>query len=209
MQARQTLSLILLATGIVICAAAGAQFGAHNYRSVAEEGKRQLAPDSVIEASAPGPQRSLVSDWFQEAGTLYLLGIVVLATGAVLGRRNKTAADPHREDAATVSSSSATILLDALRALQQDIESNNAADLRARIDQVQQQVLTPVIEGSRKWQLDDVDRYAAIASALSASERKLNRTWSALADGHTPEAIRSLDDAAKHAELAARLDRDA
>ncbi|TVQ93362.1 MAG: hypothetical protein EA397_04385 [Deltaproteobacteria bacterium] len=143
----------------------------------------------------PTPIERLIG-WLRVGGIPWGLGVVAIGAGAWLARR---------EQARTTSSAATSErgAVDFLAAVDSAIEVLNEtgeaiADLpldaptftvRTRIDALQDEVLTPLVEG--RGQLiarHGLTTFAVYFGAFSAGERNLARVWSALTDGHTPTA---------------------
>jgi len=68
--------------------------------------------------------------------------------------------------------------------------------LRNDLLRVQQHKVDPIIESRARAQASlGLTRYAEVFGLISQGERRLNRAWAALVDGHLGEASRSLDGA--------------
>ncbi len=148
----------------------------------------------------PGPAERWWG-WLQAGGLPWVIGVVLIAIGAWLARseqarRNATAGEGGAVDLPKA----ITTLLDEIDALQPEIDAlpldGPSVTLRARLDRLQDEVLTPLVEG--RGQLvakHGLSRFAVYFGALSAGERNLARAWTALTDGHTPTAQAALRDA--------------
>ncbi|MEZ4319442.1 MAG: hypothetical protein R3F61_18145 [Myxococcota bacterium] len=148
----------------------------------------------------PGPRERL-SAWFQTAGVGWLVGVVLIVCGALLARLQErednaggAAGTAGRVDFRGTMAETLRRLAD-IRASIQDLPMDaDAASARHAIDQLGDDVLTPLVEG--RGQLVARHGLAAFAEyfgPFSAGERNVNRAWSALTDGHSVVARESLD----------------
>lgn len=215
------IGLALVTLGIVVAASFGARNGERHvaYRQasadVAMVAEGESAEGAIARREAIGlPQPAeRMQQWFAVGGAGWGVGLVFILVGAVLARRQAA------EDAAGTGSS-AVQLIDfeaSMVKAREEVEriSDMIAELpmdadseapRLALDQLGAQVLDPLVEG--RGQLIAKHGLAGFASyfgPFSAAERNLNRTWSALTDGHTVVARQALRtaDAALQASLEA------
>lgn len=131
-------------------------------------------------------------------------GLVLLAAGAVVGRRSggaraTAAAAAERDAIAALVAAPASV--DALSA---DAPSLALSDLRRRIDRLDVDVLQPIAEASPLLlPVLGASLFAEVFSAFASGERQLARAWSAAADGHSEEALASVVRGAERIRAAA------
>lgn len=178
------------------------------------------ALDAVVQPAArasmlePPPPRRRLSEWFADSGTLFLLGLVLVVIGSVLGRiavrREATREDPKDEtgDAKDFGEMLAT-LRDEVAALAEGVASNEAPEpgdfdeLKAKVTDLQMERFEPIVASAPRVRAKyGMGGFAEIFGPLSSAERYINRAWSALVDRHWPEASRSIERAAGYLEAA-------
>lgn len=217
-----------------ICAARGADGGTEEDvvragREALEARRAEDAPSAVTSARAAWlsameasivpaaraailqpitPERRL-EEWFSESGPLFLLGILLVVVGAVLGRvavkREASAADSEKSE---TDARDLAELLEELRGavagLAEEaagIEEPKAADftrLKDEIHEIQLEKFEPIVGSAPRVQARyGMGAFAEVFGPLSSAERYLNRSWAALVDEHWPEAEHSLSRSAK------------
>ena len=147
----------------------------------------------------PGPSDRFVG-WLRAGGPAWAIGVLLIAVGAFLARRDLNA----RMARPAAGSGGAVDLPGTLERVLAEIDALDpeiaalpldapSVTVRARLDRIQDDLLTPVVEA--RGQLvarHGLSRFAIYFGAFSAGERNLARVWSALTDGHTPTAIEAL-----------------
>ncbi len=200
--------MLLLAVGVVICAAAGIQLGEVEYSAVAEEGRAALAAASAdAQPALPASPQKRLAGWLAMSGVPFAGGLALLIIGAVMARiaigRDGGAASGGA-DAADFAAGLERLVA-AIREAGSALDAADAEPVavRQRIELIQQDHLEPLVEARSALQRRvGLTGYAAVLGSLSGAERLLNRAWSALVDGHLPEGRESLAGAADEAELA-------
>ena len=232
------LAYVLLVVGIALAAAFGARNGATHtaYRSAdglvqvlsveaGSEAEQALRDEGVLkgdleEAQAaaaekrdsvglPVPSTRLV-EWFSAGGLGWLIGVVFVAAGAFLARRERAIENAGGGDAAGDRADFATSLdavLETLGAINEQIASlpmdEDAPAARDRIDLLTTEVLEPVVEARGSYVArHGLGTFAEYFGHFAAGERNLARCWSALTDGHAEVARSSLATSISYFELA-------
>ena len=144
-----------------------------------------------------------VREWFSLGGVLWLVGLVLIVAGAVLGRRaayeratapstTGTAAPPFDEAIATLRTQIA-----AARALVAPLrDGDDSVEARAIIEALETDVLAPVVDERDRYKArDGIVAFAGYFGPFSAAERNLARAWSSLTDGYPHVALEALDTA--------------
>lgn len=198
--------IILLILGVIIAASAGIRLGETEYQTTVAEGRAALLDAGSIATAAPVPAATRLEDWIGSAGVMFLAGLVLLTVGAVIGRvaigrdgESETTADGHdfMSTLASLDKSIAQIL--------EQFDAESLEETRIRIDEALEKLVLPMIDArgvlQRRFGLGGA---ALVLGPLSGAERQLNRAWSALVDGHAPEAERSLAAATAELDLAQR-----
>jgi hypothetical protein len=207
---------ILLILGVALAGAGGARLGSEagglaqaqeRARVLSEAG---LSDDEVTVAvgdaqaavpKGPAPGERLVQ-WLVAGGPPWALGVVLVVVGALIERRAAAHAS-RRPDAASGAVDYPRALgeiLSALRGIREQIrelpmDAPSAAP-RAEIDRVQDELITPLVEGRAQLVArHGTSTFSVYFGAFSAGERNLARVWSALTDGHSVVARASLDSA--------------
>jgi hypothetical protein len=174
----------------------------------AGEAAHRAAKYDIVES--PGRR---FSDWLQQAGGPFLLGIILLVVGAVLARKEARAAALGHTDKTYKGSrdKGAVDFGELLGELNSDLAEANARvakvaevtdgdfdELRYLIKNLQYDKFEPLIESRVRVEARfGVAGFAAIFGPLSAGERQMNRAWSALVDRHWGEASESLKRSAR------------
>lgn len=176
------------------------------------------AAAAVLRPIAP-PDR--LSGWFGDSGIMFLLGLVLVIAGAVLGRvaaRREAAAEPEAKDGDAPARDLGELLAELQEAVAElaaqtegveDPKPEGFDKLKDAVHELQLERFEPVVTSAPKVQAKyGMGPFAEIFGPLSAAERHVNRAWSALVDRHWPEASSSLARAAEDLEDAkAALDR--
>mgnify|MGYP004334155627 FL=1 len=158
------------------------------------------------------------SDWLQQAGGPFALGIILLIVGALLARKEARAAalggsekvyKGARDKAAVDFGQLLQELNDDLKGANERVaqvsepSDDDFEQLRYLIKNLQYDKFEPLIESRVRVEARfGVAGFAAIFGPLSAGERQLNRAWSALVDRHWPEAKDSLSRSARSLQSA-------
>lgn len=174
------------------------------------------AADAAIEPAAdaallrPVPPSTRLAEWFADGGVMFLLGLALVILGAVIGRiavKREAASQDEPEEGEEGAARDLGHMLDEVReeiaALSERASGNDSpedSDFRALKDavhDVQMEKFEPLVAAAPKVQAKyGMSAFAQIFGPLSASERHVNRAWSALVDRHWPEATDSLARAA-------------
>lgn len=203
------LGLVLVAVGIVLAASFGARNGTRHvaYRQALAELEhadgttaKMAAQEKVAEVGLPGPSERM-GQWFAVGGIGWGIGILVIGAGAFLARQQASedaagtgGGEASRVDfVATVERVRETIekLRNAIAVLPMDTDDNAS---RQALDDLDADVIQPLVEG--RGQLvakHGLAGFATYFGPFSAGERNLNRTWSALTDGHAVVAREALE----------------
>lgn len=171
--------------------------------SKAGEAAHRAAKYDIVES--PGHR---FSNWLQQAGAPFMLGIILLIVGAVLARKEARAEALGETDKTYKGArdKAAVDFGELLQGLNDDLADANARvakiaepndqdfdELRYLIKNLQYDKFEPLIESRVRVEARfGVAGFAAIFGPLSAGERQMNRAWSALVDRHWPEASESL-----------------
>lgn len=150
--------------------------------------------------------------WLRAGGLPWGLGVVLIGAGAWLERRERAKATAS---ASADQGSAADFLgaVDQAVALLADLDptldslplDGPSVEIRTRIDALQDEVLTPLVNA--RGQLiarHGLTTFAVYFGEFSAGERNLARVWSALTDGHTPTALEALHASRESFEQARR-----
>ncbi len=164
-------------------------------------------------ATLPGPGDRF-EGWLALAGFPFLLGLVLIAAGAMVSRKAIKAemdgdagsgADGKIDFAvllAQLRDDTATLSADANAMGEPTAESWD--EVKGRIEHLQLNCIAPLVEARHQLQNRiGLSGFAAVFSPLSAGERKMNRAWSALVDQHWPESVASLAAASEQLAVAA------
>lgn len=156
-------------------------------------------------AKLPDEAATLPSTWW-----IFAIGSLLAAAGVALWRfadagGAATAAetkDAGKADPVTLLRS----LLQPAAKLENEIDILPANEVERRVDNLLEDFVLPFAEVRRQI----IDRFGMSAGAeilvtMAVGERMLNRTWSAAADGHMPEARASYPESVRAFEEAHRL----
>jgi hypothetical protein len=170
--------------------------------------------DPVIDAAAliPPEPTSRVRSWWNSAGMMFMLGLILCIIGAILGRRvaKAEALSPASNKDGTGGPVDFGELLNRLVDTAEGISSRTHAlesataeqfeAFKNEIAELQVSMFEPLIQSRGRLQaLYGMSAFAEIFGPLSSAERKMNRTWAALVDQHWGESKASV--AAAHADL--------
>ena len=151
-------------------------------------------------ASLPEPAQRL-SEWFAVGGVGWIVGLVLIAAGAVLARRQIEA--ENRGETMGSDEDSVDFLVnlqkvqERLEKLSEDIAElpmdDDAPAARQFIDDTFDELIMPIVDARGRYSArHGVGVFASYFGAFAGGERNLSRTWSALTDGHAEEARASL-----------------
>lgn len=158
------------------------------------------AARAAAEAVPPVPSPTVrLLGWLRVGGPMWALGVLLIGAGAWLAR-----VDQSRRLAAPTAGQAEVDLPTAVREVLHAIDELHpvvqalpldapSGALRERLDRLQDDLLTPVVDA--RGQLvarHGLSNFAMYFGAFSAGERNLARAWSALTDGHTPTAAAAL-----------------
>jgi hypothetical protein len=198
------LGVTLLVLGVILSASAGIRLGKTEYQATAADGRVLLS--EVIRSAdvTPVDAATRLDDWFDEAGKLFVAGIVLLVIGAVIGRiaTDRDGAVGTGVDGQDFDSQ-LRLLAGAIEETRQRMDEETLEETRDRIERSLEDHVLPMIEARAVLRR----RFGQGGSALmlgplSGAERMLNRAWSVLVDGHAPEGKASLAAAAAEVEVA-------
>jgi len=215
----RTLGLLLVIVGVGLSATFGSRLSPPEQAIATAEGRHALAQGPEPAAVTAGPGERLRA-WAGVAGLPFLGGLVLVVAGAAMSRvaARQALSDDDGDDPSTGPVDFGALLAE----LQTDVANLAGAmpihgaeepaydAARSTLEDLQREKLDRLIAAGPRLQLRyGLEAFAAVFSPLSTGERKLNRAWSALVDGHAPEATRSVAEAAEAlsqagAELAAR-----
>ena len=222
MSIQSTISLILIAVGVALCAAFGGQLPeTTKHRETLKLQQAQLSADSEadatqrskvsaeIKATPPQAPQARLLDWLASSALPFGAGCLLIIVGAVIARRNEQV-ETSEEGPSTGDAIDFGVLLSQitteLSALYEEAQGLSAEDsdgskaLRERIQKLQRGDLERLIEArGRVRAKHGVATFAELYGSISQGERRLNRAWSALTDAHIPESIHALEGA--HASL--------
>ena len=147
---------------------------------------------------------------FPDTWWIFACGFVCGVTGIVLWRRSHALEKRRDHAVARGADNDPTEILVALKEpaqrLYDDIDELNADEILRRADQLLEDFVLPFAEVRHRV----IDRFgmtrgAEILVTVALGERMLNRTWSAAADGHLPEARASYPESIHAFREATRL----
>lgn len=168
----------------------------------------------LVKPTDPGLR---LSQWFSQSGFPFLGGLLLVLVGAIIGRKAVKAEatgtgkkkGPEAVDfGALLKSLNAEV--SALADGMDEVPTAGQLDqIKSRIEALQFEAFEPIVEARGRIQARfGIADYAELFSPFSSAERRINRSWSALVDGHWPEARDSMRIAAAHlAEAETVLDR--
>ncbi len=203
----KSLGILLLSLGVAVCVGAGAQLGQGEYAQIVDHGTIQLsaAPEVVRPDALPTPARQRVLQWWQTAGNQFMLGMLLLVGGVVLGRIavGREAEANGLADGMDFSTGLARLVA-AIDGIAEALRSGARGEVLAQLEQLQIELIAPMIDSRSVLQQQfGTTGYASVISPLSSAERLLNRAWSALVDDHAEESLASLELARSEASAAA------
>ena len=188
-----------------------ARLAAINARAPAQgeapERKAWVAAETKAHAAAtaaagvkPVPPSDRLSSWFDQSGVPFSIGLVLVIVGAVLARRTIRAEALGDDDAPGAVDFGQMLqqLLDETQSLAEGMadDSVSAEDAKTAIEKAQLERFAPLIEARGRLQARyGLSGYAEVFGPLSSAERRVNRAWSALVDGHQSEARKSVSEA--------------
>ena len=202
----RTLGLLLVIIGVGLSATFGSRLAPPEHDIAVAEGRQLLANGPEPAAVTAGPAERLRA-WAGVAGLPFLGGLVLVVAGAAMSRvaaRDALTDDDSGDGTADAVDfgvlleglqTDVTALVDTLPAHGDPEPAYDAA--RVALEDLQREKLERLTAAGPRLQLRyGLEAFAAVFSPLSTGERKLNRAWSALVDGHAPEARQSVADAA-------------
>lgn len=167
---------------------------------------------AVATAETPGPGMRL-STWAAQSGPMFGLGLLLIVVGAVMGRvavRREASEDPTaapRAQPAKDFGETLDGLTRTIRALADEVSAIDAPEpadylrVKSEIHDAQLEAFEPLVDARARVQFKyGMAGFADIFGPLSSAERKVNRAWSAVVDGHWPETQDSLKAAATDLE---------
>jgi len=164
---------------------------------------------AAVPDSPPPGERLL--DWLRAGGPWWGGGVLLVAIGAFLARRaqRQASTDPARGGGGADFAGTVRQVLDVIQELQDQIADlpmdAPSVQVREELDRVQDELLTPLVDARAQLiARHGTQHFAVYFGAFSAGERNLNRTWSALTDGHSVVARESLERARVELEQALR-----
>lgn len=176
-----------------------------------------VEPSARAAAATPPSPETRLETWFGTAGIMFLVGVLLVITGAVIGRmavkreategdKESTGSGPYREG--EVGGDFGKLLEDLvteigkLDAQMEGIEKpevDDFGDAKKKIEAMQLERFELLVGLGKKLQArHGIGAYAEVFGPLSSAERRVNRAWSALVDSHWPEASASVTEAKKH-----------
>lgn len=168
---------------------------------------------ALAAATAPEPPAARVARWVETSGLPFAIGLALLLSGAVtarvgLRRAARAAAGSPTEGAVDFGAQLGALRAGLARlAAEMDrvdaAERADAARCKAELEALQERAIEPLVEAREALQLRyGLAGFAAVFGPLSAAERRVNRAWSALVDGHWVEAHDAVGLAASDAGVA-------
>lgn len=169
--------------------------------------RRQLLINQA--ATVPAPM-DRVRGWARESGIPFLIGLVLIAVGAVLARKaqNKALVSPTaaRNVAPTDPKAFSSMLSDLSRKVSEMRERASAIDaptirdaeaIKSTIESLHLSHFDPMVDARYALQTSiGLGPFADVFSPLSSGERNLNRAWATLVDEHWSESLSALGRAA-------------
>lgn len=157
--------------------------------------------------AAPGAR---LSAWFDQSGTAYLLGLMLVIAGAVVGRigvRREAEVKAGAGAGEGIEAVDFGQLLSELRveteALGEEMNAMAPPDsavqerIKERIERLQEERQARLVDARGSVQLRyGIAGFAAIFGPLSGAERRLARAWSSLVDGYWSESAACVREAA-------------
>jgi len=203
--------MFLLLLGLVLAGAFGARNGDTHTAYRAADAAVALAEDAASRERAiqardaiglPLPGARL-AEWFRAGGVGWLIGVLLIGTGAWMARR-QLAADNAGEGAVAGRADfpgAVQVVRGEIERLKGEIAElpfdDDAAAVREALDRLQFEVITPLVDA--RGQLiarHGLAKFATYFGPFSGGERNLARCWSALTDGHAEVAREALERAA-------------
>jgi hypothetical protein len=149
----------------------------------------------------PAPGKRL-SEWWSTGGLGWLLGVVLIAAGAGLARRQLaqdstgTSEEGSGQGADFLENIRSTrsrldTLASSIRELGMDVD---APEAREELDKISAELLMPVVDARGRYVArHGIGVFAEYFGLFAAGERNLARCWSALTDGHSEVARAALE----------------
>ncbi len=212
----KTLGLLLVVAGVALCASVGARTAPSMHEYLVRSGRAVLTAkegEKPAEVSQPPGPKQRLQEWFEANGALFGLGLVLLFGGSIVARG---AARAERHAAGSEGGErhgGAVDLGAALEALAGEVDElaeeaenlahseqpprDEVAELKRRIEAIQLERIEPIVDSRVQLEVRyGLAGFASVFGPFSSGERKVNRAWSALVDGHLPETAASLASAA-------------
>jgi len=162
---------------------------------------RTKAKAAQVAIGLPAPGKRL-SEWWSSGGLGWLLGVVLIAAGAGLARKQLAAdsvgdgedgsgeAVDFLENVRSTRSRLVT-LASSINTLEMDVDAPQA---REEIDLISAELLMPVVDARGRYVArHGIGLFAEYFGLFAAGERNLARCWSALTDGHSEVARAALE----------------
>lgn len=153
----------------------------------------------ILVAIAGSAKLPAAQGQFPDTLPVFILGAMAAAIGIALWRRqikieqSQPESDPNAVDPFERLESLQAPLAQ-LKVAVVDMDTQTICD---KVDELLQQYVLPFADARHKVvEKLGMDKGAELLVVVAYGERMLNRTWSAAADGHAPEAISSLGEAA-------------
>lgn len=167
----------------------------------------------AIVAIASGAKMPGAGDTYPDTISLFVLGLIVSIAGNFLWHRTERAIvlaemEEHKNDTTANPMSLLKQISQAIDGLQKQIDNMTESEVMKKIDDIHAELIHAFVE-KRKVMTDVLgqEKAAEILLEVAYGERMLNRTWSAVSDGHFPEAKHSLSESVKsYHQAVAKLD---
>jgi hypothetical protein len=168
--------------------------------------KKSLQRWQAVEAAETQGPGARLSGWLGAGGAGFGLGLLLMVAGAWICRKSDSVLDADPSDAPENGPVDFGALLGSVEETMAQLcadmkgtEAPTVADLdafKARLEDVQKGAMARLCaSGPRVQRRYGLQGMAALFSPLSAAERKMNRSWSALVDRHWPESLSSIEHA--------------
>ena len=168
------------------------------YRLAVKKSLKRWTQLEAMGTQGPVPR---LSGWFSTAGIGFLVGLVLLVSGAWMSRRG--AAVQVASDAEGPEAEDFGVMLErvsgSVRGLHEEMAAcaaptvTDLEQFKGQLEDIQKGDLARLCAaGPRATARHGVEGMAQLFSPLSGAERKLNRAWAAMVDQHWPEALGSV-----------------
>ncbi|MFT7518159.1 MAG: hypothetical protein ACI9MC_000286 [Kiritimatiellia bacterium] len=163
-----------------------------------------LKSSNQVLASNPLPTPvERLTDWLQVGGVWWGVGCVMVAVGAFIARREQALSNAGKGSSQGAGENvnfpdTVDFVLRELQAIREQIADlpmdGQSTEVRSRIDDIMEQQVGPLVQVRGRFiARHGLSRFAIYFGEFSGGERNLNRTWSALTDGHSVVARASLE----------------